>query len=491
MTGVDAKTLFVIAGQSNAEGNVKLDGLQKMISALPREKDGSKLSKADRDIARQAVADSQGMMCKSDVSTVSAADKTIDELRASKVDWRSFTPSYQHPTVQILAAQYSHAKVTLHENKNTSSDVEGDGVLNSEYCSKLCSEWMGSASNTHGARGCLDSSCGSNQFLSCSQACIAKREGASESKCLSICTGPRSCEFEFDTQVFKACSGCGGCNVPSTQGCEHACVHTTGTSGLPEDIIPGKLVDNKDCNAEKAETTRHGPKLNRYTGTSFEPLGAGFGAQSQDLTFGPELSFGAEIGKRFPDAMLLKVAMGGSSLGDHWRADGPLYAQLVQETKDALEQYQADFGGFVWFQGFNDQFRDVWCDELSSVYESRLKAFLIGFRSDMEIDVPVVIVKARSSYKLPVIQQAQDAVASALSNVSVVPSADLSECFHYDSGSQVVIGERAATAMLHILDSGTPPQSLQTTSTTTTEAPKPKRRNCRKVCKKANNPKKV
>lgn len=258
--------------------------------------------------------------------------------------------------------------------------------------------------------------------------------------------------------------------MPSTQGCEHACVQATGTSGLPEDIIPGKLVDNTECKAGKAETTRHGPKLNRYSGISFEPLGAGFGAKNHDVTFGPELSFGVEIGKRFEDAMLLKVAMGGSSLGDHWRVDGPLYAQLVKETKDALEQHQADLAGFVWFQGFNDQFRDVWCNELSSAYESRLKAFLVKLRADVKVDVPVVIVKARSSFKLPEIQQAQDAVAAALPKVYVVPSADLSECFHYDSGSQVVIGERAATAMLAMLSNGTLQEAPQVTSTIAAES---------------------
>lgn len=501
--GAEAKTLFVIAGQSNAVGSVFWEGLQKVISALPKTQDGTVLSETDREAARQAIADSQGIWCKSTVSTVSTADKTIDELRASKLDWRAFNDSYQHPTVQILAAHYSHAKVTLHEKQKTATvetpgRANGDGVLDSVYCGNLCSAWMNSPANTHGAKGCLDAACGSNQFLSCSQACMAKRQGASEDTCLDVCTGPRGCHFKFDTQIFPACSGCGDCSVPSTQGCQHACAHATGSSGLPQDAIPGKLVDNKDCNAEEADTIRHGPQLRRTSGTTFEPLAAGFGGEANKLTFGMELSFGAAIAEKVPETVLLKVGMGGSSLGDHWRIDGPLYLQLVQETKDALQQHQAGLGGFVWFQGFNDQFEDVWCRKLHPYYESRLYSFLSKFRADVGLDMPIVIVKPRNGGKLDVIQQAQEAVASALSKVSIVPSADLSDCFHYDSGSQIVVGERAATAMLELLDTNSPNTTMTTTNTTTlttttsfavTSTQKSRNGKNRKNCKKAKNPK--
>jgi hypothetical protein len=65
--------------------------------------------------------------------------------------------------------------------------------------------------------------------------------------------------------------------------------------------------------------------------------------------------------------------------------------------------------------------------------------------------VPTVIVKARNGGNLGPIQEAQDAVAAALNGVVTVETSDTSECFHYDSGAQIVIGERIADAMTTLL----------------------------------------
>eukprot|EP00930_Biecheleria_cincta_P072297 TRINITY_DN59710_c0_g1_i1.p1 TRINITY_DN59710_c0_g1~~TRINITY_DN59710_c0_g1_i1.p1 ORF type:complete len:657 (+),score=114.49 TRINITY_DN59710_c0_g1_i1:75-2045(+) len=351
----DAKQLFVIAGQSNAEGYAMLDGLKKLVATLPRSYDNEQLPQSIRNAARQAIAESQGLECDSAWSTTSTADKTIDELRASTVDWRSFADaSYSHPTAKIRAAHYTHAGVTLRSKTN------------------------------------------------------------------------------------------------------------------------GSDVDNENCMAGTSETTRYGPLLSRYNAPhsvdTFMPLAAGFGGHSplasafgleeRMLTYGTELAFGAELAKVVPETLLLKVAMGHSTLGDHWRIDGPLYKQLVQQTMDALQSQQASLGGLVWFQGFSDQWQDVWCQNLSAQYESNLHMFIRQVRADVGTDLPVVVVQARNGGRfqytdaphLRVIQQAQEAVSTSLPNVSLVPSADLSDCFHYDSGSQVVIGERAAKAMLELLN---------------------------------------
>jgi hypothetical protein len=49
------------------------------------------------------------------------------------------------------------------------------------------------------------------------------------------------------------------------------------------------------------------------------------------------------------------------------------------------------------------------------------------------------------------IQTAQEAVAADDAYVGLVHSHDTSECFHYDSGAHVVVGERAAQVMLDLL----------------------------------------
>jgi hypothetical protein len=113
----------------------------------------------------------------------------------------------------------------------------------------------------------------------------------------------------------------------------------------------------------------------------------------------------------------------------------------------------AELGGLLWFQGFNDQFSDVYCDELSGRYETNLRNFISDIRASLGAsNLPVVVVKARNGGDaMDAIQLAQDAVAD-IPKVKVVPSADTSACYHYDSGAQLVIGERAAKAMLELLD---------------------------------------
>ena len=66
--------------------------------------------------------------------------------------------------------------------------------------------------------------------------------------------------------------------------------------------------------------------------------------------YGPELSFGDKIGETLPNSTVVKVTMPGSSLGDHWRPDGPLFDKLVKEAQAALQQPDSVLGGFVWFQ---------------------------------------------------------------------------------------------------------------------------------------------
>jgi hypothetical protein len=50
------------------------------------------------------------------------------------------------------------------------------------------------------------------------------------------------------------------------------------------------------------------------------------------------------------------------------------------------------------------------------------------------------------------IVEAQQAVASRMDGVSSVESDGLTECFHYDAASQLVVGQRSAVAMLGLLD---------------------------------------
>lgn len=336
-------TVFIIAGQSNAEGCVRTSGIMELAAALPE--DGGRhreLSSAERIALRRAEATGAGLYCQVDENclddpnscstkqpfTTETSDAVINELISSKVDWSSFaTPGYTHPSVLIQSANYRYAQVL------------------SEYC--------GTANYRR--------------------------------------TGPS-------------------------------------LNGRPNPAALGKL------GAGYATSRLSDGQQNRVADPSW---------------FGPELTFGAALGATISNTVLVKITMGGSSLGDHWRPSGTLYKAMLSETRAVLNFTGGKLGGLMWFQGFNDMFTDGCGERLSDNYAPRLQALIADVRADFGTPgLPVVIVKARYSSSLAPIQQAQKVVAAADDYTVTVPSADLSECFHYSAGAQLVIGERAASAML-------------------------------------------
>jgi len=554
-----APKLFLVAGQSNAEGNVFLSGLRKLAAALPKGTTAP-LTAAQRAAARDAVKDSQGGGgCTPDDYRESAADAVIDGLVASTFDWQAIDSDYALPAVGMASFNFAHAPVTVHEkldpsakvgawsynlagagkkcsvdsglgsavttaakcftaakaigkafsksvnsndrpagcwldpnqavyfNSNTSpsapwsaprslcaKESPSDGVHDAVYCEALCKSWVEGAGNTDGAAGCYDFACGEGNMLTCAQACRARRQDVPESACGEACTASSRedapCSFEVGPLEFDTCSStCDkageACRNPSIKGCLHGCTAASGASGLAIDLpgAMGELHADK-CSADRSLTAQHGPAMNSYrTEThTFAPLRAGHGVKgpgSSDPSYGPELSFGHVMAAGLPSAgnKVLKVAMGGSSLGDHWRPDGPMYKALLQETRAALRGAAMttpplELGGLVWFQGYNDQYKDSYCEDLFPKYEANLRRFIHNVRRDLGVPkLPIVVVKARNGGQMLAIRAAQDAVTD-IAGVTAVESNDTSECYHYDSGAQLVIGERAANAMLkHIV----------------------------------------
>ena len=245
--------VFLIAGQSNAEGQVKLEGLRKLAKAIPvAVSEKTSLPEDVKKVGRQAWLESQGTMCnnvpedcKNDISSEGcpevykkSADAVIAGLHASTTDWRSFTSSYKHKSVKVRRAQFKASPVLLKRTKK-----EGAANVSVQY---------------------------------------------------------------------------------------------------------GEAFGNRACSALPETTSRYGPTLNQYSPPGSTALGVLDGAHG--LLYGPELSFGDQIGQKWPNSTVVKVTMPGSSLGDHWRPDGPLFDKLVTETRAALEQPGSVLSGFVWFQ---------------------------------------------------------------------------------------------------------------------------------------------
>jgi hypothetical protein len=335
--------VFLVAGQSNAEGNVFTAGLEGLAGALPEGEEA--LDATQTRAARVAVGQAIGGFCSVPPGCIDDpeecrefsyeyADAVIEGLRASSVPWRMMNRDYVHPTASLLVANFNYAPVQL---------VDGSGAA----------------------------------------------------------------------------------------------------------------IDNESCSADPMSSTREGPFLQRYTPSLRQSLGPGFGSRSdpeEGPTYGPELAFGEVMSRTLPETYIVKVTMGGSSLQDHWRIDGPLYMSLLANAREELSATGGRLGGLVWFQGFNDQFEGVYCEDLAPLYEANLRAFLQALRTELESpELPIVIVGPRTEGRLPEIAMAQQAVAAGDENITIVSSSGLSHCFHYGSGSMLLIGERAGLAMQELL----------------------------------------
>lgn len=203
-------------------------------------------------------------------------------------------------------------------------------------------------------------------------------------------------------------------------------------------------------------------------------LEAGYGVSSNH--FGPELVFGRTMAQYIDeDIILLKVAEGGSDLHVKWRSPSmvdrlgagdipsnyPLMVQHVNEiinnpgdyiSKYAGQDIEVELAGFVWFQGWNDSSEGT--GTFADNYELNLIDLINDLRSDLNApDLPVAIGKTHNdSAEGIMVQEAQEIVSQTLNNVRAVTTNDLSNYFHFDSGSHLIIGDRLGLAMNEVLN---------------------------------------
>jgi len=140
--------------------------------------------------------------------------------------------------------------------------------------------------------------------------------------------------------------------------------HVQSTNGAPSQVKPISGI------------TYYGPA----------PLEPGFGATSGHPLFGPELGLGIHLGEDLQQPIFLyKSDTGGTTLAVNWRpptaaaerggVTGPHFTQTMSSFTSFLDQLDADLAddgllngygdaeayevaGFVWFQGWNEQYND-------------------------------------------------------------------------------------------------------------------------------------
>lgn len=202
-----------------------------------------------------------------------------------------------------------------------------------------------------------------------------------------------------------------------------------------------------------------------------DPLAPGAGHE-----VGPELALGHALGDLYDEPVLLvKVAVGGTTLREDWRAPstveraggeiGYLYKNMVKRLRrvlsrpdegcpDALAGGAFEIAGFVWLQGENDCF-----DGREATYEASLRDLVHDVRvATATPELPVVVIQINDSGAWdqaggggPAVRAAQAAVVAADPRAALVVTQDLDEGYHYADGDHVTIGRRAGEAILPLL----------------------------------------
>jgi len=129
------------------------------------------------------------------------------------------------------------------------------------------------------------------------------------------------------------------------------------------------------------------------------------GGYAAKNSIGPELGFGWMVGDYLDNQVLLiKVAVGGTSLAGNWRPPssggtvGEWYTNMINGVKEQLQNLKKDFpgydgkgyeiAGFGWHQGWQDGCSQGMADE----YEKNMANFIRDVRKDLGVpNMPFVI----------------------------------------------------------------------------------------------------
>ena len=122
------------------------------------------------------------------------------------------------------------------------------------------------------------------------------------------------------------------------------------------------------------------------------PLAVGYGAARDKI--GPEYGFGLSLARQINGPILLiKTSWGGKSLHYNFRPPSAGTYTLSEKEKGSHHpDYEAKAGyeiaGFVWFQGFNDQFSPAFRDN----YKDNMTAFIHDVRAAYDVPrMPFII----------------------------------------------------------------------------------------------------
>ncbi len=206
-------------------------------------------------------------------------------------------------------------------------------------------------------------------------------------------------------------------------------------------------------------------------GGDWKPLGPGYSVAPgykgplPSPTFGPELGFATALRKARPERRLalIKAAKGGTNLRENWKpglrgepgTQGPLYQAFLETVSTARKALEAKgdrcvLAGMIWHQGESDS------KSATEVYQQQLTEFIARVREDLEQPaLPFVIGEVFDNRNRDTVRAAQKAVAASVPGVGLASAdglATLDPGTHFDTKSQLILGERFADAMGALLE---------------------------------------
>ena len=181
--------------------------------------------------------------------------------------------------------------------------------------------------------------------------------------------------------------------------------------------------------------------------------------------FGPEVTMGRLLADEDPaqPVAVIKHAIGGTDLAQCWYPGaatddgtaGQCYAGFKTTVDAALAELDEQgvlwrIAGMGWMQGESDASYAEW----ANAYADNLTAFVARVREDMETPaMPFAMGRIDCSVHCAyreTVRSAQDAVAAAVTGVSVVETEDLpqiADSLHFDASGMRTLGERLAGAL--------------------------------------------
>ncbi|NLD50502.1 MAG: sialate O-acetylesterase, partial [Clostridiaceae bacterium] len=192
---------------------------------------------------------------------------------------------------------------------------------------------------------------------------------------------------------------------------------------------------------------------------AWSTLRPGFGSGSG--CFGPELTFGRDMAKAYPDSQIyiIKCGWSGTSLQGDWRppsaggTSGALWKNMLSTVDKALSALGPDFdyelSGMCWMQGESDACNIYPAKE----YEGSLTAFISDVRKELNApNLPFIIAMIDDSnvwVEHAIVRQAQIDVSEKVPYVGIFDTKDYeTDGTHYKTQGILDMGSDFAQIML-------------------------------------------